>query len=139
MSVEFLKKKEREGVSMSAVLFGERVEEREKVRKKIGGVGWTHLSKMAKLSRSASTTPKSRISFSSPPPTTYSITSPSILYTTTRPSYRITSPDCLFVLSIRPFSNAFCSLTLPYGLLPTDDEDDVVVAPAAGWEPCGCE
>ena len=78
----------------------------------------TNFSRMLNASRRHSTTLNSNISFSPSPPTTYIIASPSILNTTTRPSYNITSDVCLFVLSCSPFSNAFCAATVGYGCWP---------------------
>lgn len=72
----------------------------------------TYLNKIPNASRNDKTTLYNRISFSSAPPTTYSITSLSTLNTTLRLSYRITSLVCLLVFSSSPDSNDFCSLTV---------------------------
>ena len=66
-----------------------------------------YLRRIDNESRKHKMTLNSNISFSSAPPTTYIMTSPSILNTTTRLSYSITSALLLFVFSIRPFSSAF--------------------------------
>jgi hypothetical protein len=74
-----------------------------------GGREGTYFIRIAKLSLRHSTTLYNNTSFSLACPTTYSITSLSLLKTTTLLSYRITSLVCFAVFSSRPFSNAFCS------------------------------